>query len=58
MTEMVKPTAFERFIGMRINLNVFGVWCGTGHYTPDGHRDSDAATDVASSDDESDEETV
>ena len=47
----MRPTQLERFIGMRINLQIFGVWCGTGHYSPPNRRTTEESTDSEASDD-------
>lgn len=30
---MLNPTRFEKFIGARINLRIFGWYFGTGHHS-------------------------
>jgi hypothetical protein len=49
---MVRPTALERFFGLRINVCFFGHWLGTGHLHLRRLRAGEEHTDDESSDGE------
>ena len=46
---VLKPTRLERFLGLRINLCIFGYYIGTGHLTVQRNYDTD--TDDSDSED-------